>query len=592
MNFSLLRSSLLLVSIHAFTYAQPQPSENHSPREYRDFTNSHDGNPADGKELFFSDRLSCTKCHTIDQSSAKAGPDLYAVGDKFPRRELIQAILEPSANIAIGYGSTRVETKDGDNVLGIIKNDTDSSIDLMTADGQKVTVSKRNIQSQQGSTISLMPEGLQAGLTREEFADLIAYLTTLRQPQNQSSSVQGMPGEIRPLAKSIELRPFLSHELRFPGSYVFKPGDVRYGLVAFAEIPGRTINFLAAHQSGKIWLIEKNGSKDTISLFADFSSELFNERGPNGLLDITFHPDFVRNRKYYLKHQVFENGKIATTVVEKQASDDCLHDSRKPSRRILKIECVTQDHTGGCIQFGPDGYLYIGMGDTGPQQDPQGHGQNTQLLLGKILRIDVDRRDGDLPYAIPADNPFQNSTSVRPEIWAIGFREPWRFTFDSVTGDLWVGDVGQDRVEEVDIVRRGENYGWNVYEGFEPFSNKYRQEKGTYSKPVFAYRRKYGNSITGGYVYRGNKNSSFYGVYICGDYTSRRIWGIQQENGSLKKIRQIGTSPEAIASFATDSQGNLYLVGYEGMIYQLDLRSTSFEESPRVNSPKSKLIQK
>lgn len=204
----------------------------------------------------------------------------------------------------------------------------------------------------------------------------------------------------------------------------------------------------------------------------------------------------------------------------------------------------------------------------------------------------MDHRDGDLPYAIPADNPFQNSTSVRPEIWAIGFREPWRFTFDSVTGDLWVGDVGQDRVEEVDIVRGGENYGWNVYEGYEPFSNKYREGKGAYSKPVFAYRRKYGNSITGGYVYRGNKNSSFYGVYICGDYTSRRIWGIQQENGSLKKIRQIGTSPEAIASFARDSQGNLYLVGYEGMIYQLDLSSTSFEDSPRVNSPKNKLSQK
>jgi putative heme-binding domain-containing protein len=296
MNFSLLRTSLCFGILIASTNAQPN-SKNLSPREYRDFANSHDGDPTHGKELFLSDRLSCTKCHTVDQTSAKAGPDLYAVGDKFPRRELIQAILEPSANIAIGYGSTLVETKQGDTIVGIIKGDSDSSLELMTGDGQKVTVPKSSIQSQQGSTISLMPEGLQAGLTREEFADLIAYLTTLRQPENLTSSVQGMPGEIQPLARSIELRPFLSHELRFPESYVFKPGDVRYGLVAFAQIPGLRNDFLAAHQSGKIWLIEKNGSKDAIKLFADFSSELFNERGPNGLLDITFHPDLAHNRK-------------------------------------------------------------------------------------------------------------------------------------------------------------------------------------------------------------------------------------------------------------------------------------------------------
>src|SRR4029078_2641011 len=212
-----------------------------------------------------------------------------------------------------------------------------------------------------------------------------------------------------------------------------------------------------------------------------FGPELFNERGPNGLLSFTFHPRFGENGKYYLKHQVFEEGKIATTVVEKEAGPDLLHDSGKPSRRLLKIVCVTQDHTGGCIQFGPDGYLYICMGDTGTQQDPQGHGQDLQTLLGKMLRIDVDHRDGDLPYAIPTDNPFRCRDDARPAIWAPGFREPWRFSFDSAAGDLWVGDVGQDRVEEVDIVRRGENYGWNVFEAFEAFSNKYRPEGAYYN---------------------------------------------------------------------------------------------------------------
>jgi glucose/arabinose dehydrogenase len=245
---------------------------------------------------------------------------------------------------------------------------------------------------------------------------------------------------------------------------------------------------------------------------------------------------------------------------------------------LWQVAATTQDHTGGCLGFGPDGFLYIAMGDTGPQQDPQGHGQDLATHLGKILRIDVDRADAGLPYAIPAGNPFRHRPGARPEIWAYGFREPWRFSFDPVTGDLWVGDVGQDRVEEVTIVRRGENHGWNVYEGFEPFSNRYRREGETYLPPVFAYRRKYGNSITGGYVYRGDKRSSFYGVYICGDYTSHRIFGLKQSDRTLQVVREIGAAPQNIASFATDERGEIYLVGYEGMIYQLDLTGTNFDD--------------
>jgi glucose/arabinose dehydrogenase len=165
---------------------------------------------------------------------------------------------------------------------------------------------------------------------------------------------------------------------------------------------------------------------------------------------------------------------------------------------------------------------------------------------------------------------------------ALGFREPWRFSFDPVTRDLWVGDVGQDRVEEVAIVRKGENHGWNVYEGFEPFSNRYRRDRADYVAPVFAYRRKYGNSVTGGYVYRGDKKSPFYGVYICGDYTSKRIFGVSQENRVLKSVRQIGTSPQFIASFGIDHQGEIYIVGYEGMIYKLDFGGARFDEEQLI----------
>jgi len=552
-------------------------------REYRDFAMGHDGNELHGRELFNNEqRAGCVKCHSVDGTSSKAGPDLFAVGDKFPRRELIRAVLEPSAEIAIGFGTTIVETKSGEEFQGIIKGTTPESLDLVGADGKHVRIATRDIKAQRGTTLSLMPEGLQAGMSRQEFADLIEYLVTLKQPENALTSNRGMPANIPELAKPIAVRPFFGEEQRFPHAFVHQPGDVRYGLVWFGQLPGQSNIFVAVHQTGKIWLLEKGGTNDVKTLFADVAKDIFNERGPNGLLSIAFHPKFTQNRKYYLKHQVFENGKIATVVVERWAASDLRSDSGQPSRRLWKVESITQDHSGGCIGFGPDGFLYIAMGDTGPQQDPQGHGQDLTTHLGKILRIDVDHTDAGLAYAIPADNPFRNRPDARPEIWAYGFREPWRFSFDPVTRDLWVGDVGQDRVEEVSIVRRGENHGWNVYEGFEPFSNQYRKERAIYTPPVFAYRRKFGNSITGGYVYRGDKRSSFYGVYICGDYTSHRIFGVKQQDRTLQVVRQIGTAPQGIASFAIDEHGEIYVVGYEGMVYHLDLADTSFVDEMKT----------
>jgi hypothetical protein len=198
------------------------------------------------------------------------------------------------------------------------------------------------------------------------------------------------------------------------------------------------------------------------------------------------------------------------------------------------------------------------MGDTGPQTDPQGHGQDLSSPLGKMLRIDVDHESDGRPYAIPRDNPFRSraSENVRTEIYAYGFREPWRFSFDSLTHDLWVGDVGQDRIDEIDLVRPGENFGWNVYEGFDLFSTRYRRdERAPFTPPVFAYNRRLGNSITGGYVYRGDPKSPFYGLHICGDFTSRRVWALKQSDRKLTGAWQIGTSPEPIASFAQDASG-------------------------------------
>lgn len=556
--------------------------------DYRQFAMQHDGEAARGKMLFADEqRLACSKCHSIDGRGNKAGPDLSSVGEQFARRELIDAVLNPSATIAVGYSSTRVETKSGEEYQGVLKQVTDLAIELMGADGQRVRIATRDIKEQHGSSVSLMPEGLQAGLSLQEFTDVIDFLVTLKQPATALTSHRSMPETIPQLTRPITLRPFLDEELPVPPTAATAVRNVQLGLVWFGQVPGFARRFLVAHQAGKIWLIEKHERGDRTSVFADFTPEVFSARGPNGLLGVAFHPKFRENRKYYLKHQVFEGGKITTVLVERQFSADFTRDSGQSSRRLLKIVSVAEHHNGGCIEFGPDGFLYLGMGDSAPNFDPQGYGQDLRLLFGKMLRIDVDRRDAGLPYGIPADNPFVGRKDARPEIWAYGLREPWRFSFDRVTGELWVADLGQERGDEIDIVRRGENFGWNVYEGFELFSNEHRKEGSVYVPPIFASRRKHGSAVMGGHVYRGDKHSSFYGIYIFGDHQSKRIWGLTEDNRSLKIIRQLATAAQAITSFATDEQGSIYVVGYQGMIYQLDFTGAKFDEPVGASSTHS-----
>ncbi len=518
-----------------------------------------DGDAARGRQLFNDEqKLGCTKCHSIDGTNSKAGPDLMSIGDKFPRRELVHAVIEPSANIAVGYGTTIVETKSDEEFQGVIRQSTEAWLELKGGDGNTTRIATRDIKAQRTSDVSLMPEGLEAGLTREEFRDLIAYLETLRQPESAVASQQGMPAQIPIAAHGAELRRFFNANVHFS-----RP-------LWFGEVPGFTNRFIVLEHGGKSWVIQRTANGDSQQSFVDLSSTV-RVGGATGLLGLAFHPKFRENRKYYLKYQIVENGRISTLLVERKLAADFKTDSGEPPRQLMKIPAVTQDHNGGCIEFGPDGFLYMGMGDTGPQQDPQGHGQDLNLFLGKILRIDIDHDENDRSYAIPSDNPFRNTATARPEIWAYGFREPWRFSFDHTTGDLWVGDVGQDRIEEIAIVRKGENHGWNVFEGFTPFSNRYRREDARYIPPIFAYPHRVGVSITAGYVYRGKRAPQLVGQHICGDFESRRMWALTQTNRVLASVVEIGRAPTRIASFAQDSVCELYLVGYDdGVIYQMD----------------------
>ncbi|MGK0186158.1 MAG: aldose 1-epimerase [Verrucomicrobiales bacterium] len=562
---------LLLLLIVATTQAQE-----HAPDAYKEHALRHEGDAARGKSLFHEARSLCANCHSVDGNASKAGPDLYAAGDAFGRRDLIDAVLKPSTTIAPGYGAVIVETTAGTSYIGTLKQKTDSKIELMGVDGKLVSLALTDVEKQSGSPISLMPEGLHASLSREEFTDLIEYLVSLKQPESTLVSNHGAPRDIPPLAKPVKLRPLFADSFQLPR------GKAETGLSSFRQVPGFPNTFLVLHQKGMIWRAEKTSIGETRIEFLDLSLEVFSDRGPNGLLDVTFHPEFNENRKYYLFYQVLEESEVVTRIVERQFSEDFTRDSGQPARELMKISSVAEDHSGGCLAFGPDGFLYLVMGDTGPHHDPNGHAQNQQLLLGKMMRIDVDQQDPGLAYAIPKDNPFVNQPDIRPEIWAYGLRNPWRFCFDRLTGDLWLADVGQDRAEEVALIRRGDNHGWNVYEGFDPFSNAFRNESESYVQPLFAYGRKYGNSITGGHVYRGDKRSSFYGVYVCGDYNSKLLFGITRKDGKLENARQIGTIPQRLVSFSEDEAGQLYAIGYEGTIYQIDFSEAQFDLENRV----------
>ena len=544
-----------------------------SQEDIRHYAMIHPGDSQRGKELFAVEPAgACLQCHSVDDTGGKAGPDLSFIGDKLARSDLIESILWPSRTIADGYNTTTVETHDGDQYQGIIRNAADSWIELIGADTQPIRVETTDIFQRRTSEISLMPEGLQSGLTLQDFADLVEYLVSLKQPNSIDAFKLGTPAVIHRIENPIVLRPF--HDESHP---FVNP-------VWFGQVPGLHDAFLVLeHKLGRIWLLEKRVDGDRKSQFLDLGNAL-SRGGARGLMGLAFHPRFDENRRYFLALHIVEEGQHLALTVERQATPDLKRDSGNPSRVLLRFHATTSSHTGGGIEFGPDGYLYVGMGDTGPHEDPNGHAQNMSLLKGKMLRIDVDRRIEGQAYTIPADNPFVGRPDVRPEIWASGLREPWRFSFDPLTGELWVGDVGQDRYAEITSGRCGENHGWTVWEGCERFSTEYRSEPERYVKPIFAYPRKYGLSIIGGHVYRADRESSFYGVYIFGDHESRRIWGLNQENRTLNTILQIGMSPQRIVSFGTSETGDLYLVGYEGTIFSVDLDHSEFKEPTKVPS--------
>lgn len=535
---------------------------------YLRYAMEHGGDPARGEQLFRDHpQLQCTNCHSTS-GMEKSGPNLEGVADKFDREELIRQVLYPSESVKPGFEQVALLTSDGQIHVGRLERANKITHRLIDAQGKQKDVPSDQIETKRVSAVSMMPDDLVAVLQPDQFGDLMAYLRTLTFGVHQGLVAGGTRIEIPRLAAPVTFRAIHPAELAFENP------------VWCGALPGSDRDLLVIeHHTSRVWRLIRDEGPLRKELFLDLAGETHISNN-QGLMCLAFHPQYATNRRYFLKHEVEEEGEVKTTVVERRASPDGLRDSGDPSRRLLAVPQPAFNHNGGCVAFGPDGMLYAAFGDGGPQLDPPGYSQNPRIFHGSMLRIDVDQTEGDRPYAIPPDNPFiaahQQDNAVRPETWAIGFREPWRFSFDSQTGELYVGDVGQSQFEEVSLVRRGENHGWNVREAYAPFSDEYRREGETYTEPLFAYEHGLGFSVTGGHVYRGQSNASFDGVYVFGDYNTRRVWGLRQHEGVVTGVAEIGTAPGGIASFGVDGQGELYLVTYMGTIYHVDLSGAKF----------------
>ena len=357
-----------------------------------------------------------------------------------------------------------------------------------------------------------------------------------------------------------------------------QPSDIRIGLpdphkytwrmvVDGLESPVDLAN--AADGSGRLFILEQSGAikiLDQESLlttpFLDIRGRVGSESSEQGLLGLAFHPQYTQNGYFFIN---YTNRGGDTVIARYQVSGTDKNIAKPESEKIiLTISQPFANHNGGMLAFGPDGYLYVGTGDGGSGGDPQGNGQSLDTLLGKIMRLDIDQEDS---YTIPADNPFTDSSS--PEIWAYGLRNPWRFTFDSLTGDMYIGDVGQNQWEEIDLLPAGSpggsNFGWNYFEGTHQF-NGTPPNGSALVPPIVEYDHKFGCSVTGGVVYRGSQLSGFNGVYLYGDFCSGNVWGTLQNAGGDWESALLFENMGRISAFGEDETGEVYLVDYNGTV--------------------------
>jgi uncharacterized repeat protein (TIGR03806 family) len=345
--------------------------------------------------------------------------------------------------------------------------------------------------------------------------------------------------------------------------------------------PDGTPRMFVVEQDGRVRIVDYPApSPPAVAnerTFLDISAAISRVGNEEGLLGLAFHPDFATNGKFYVHY----SAKYSKAADRRNVLSEWTVSAADPDRANAQSERIVlttpepfENHNGGWIAFGPDGKLYVALGDGGSGGDPFGNGQNLGTHLGKILRIDVD---GAPPYAVPADNPFVSRAGALPEIWAYGVRNPWRCSFDSATGDLWASDVGQDAFEEVDRIVKGGNYGWNRKEGFADFKPDAAPPADPLVDPLASYDHGAGESITGGYVYRGANVPSLAGAYVYADFISGTMWALRKNPGVVGppqtkddvSVEQILGTNESIASFGEDRNGELVVCSFNGRVLSL-----------------------
>src|SRR5208283_3649228 len=356
--------------------------------------------------------------------------------------------------------------------------------------------------------------------------------------------------------------------------------DLKAGLqIAVAHEPG-TENLLLVHQlwpwvgPGRVLRVKDDGKGDKSNVLLALDRTIYS---------LAFHPDYLKNGYLYLGSngpvtaedrdipgQRFRPGAAKTTrisrfTVARQAPFAC-----DPGSEKVIIEWPSNGHNGGDLAFGRDGMLYISSGDGTSDSDTDLTGQDLGRLLAKVLRIDVDHPDAGKAYSVPKDNPFVNVKDARPETWAYGFRNPWRLHIDRKTGDLWVGNNGQDLWEQVYLVQRGANYGWSLVEGTHPFYPNRKQGPDPISKPIAEHSHSESRSLTGGLVYHGAKFPELRGAYLYGDWSTGKIWGLRHEQGKVTWHKELADTTLQITGFGTDSKGDLLIVDYGGGLYRLE----------------------
>lgn len=345
----------------------------------------------------------------------------------------------------------------------------------------------------------------------------------------------------------------------FPALTFSRPVDL--------QSPGTHTNVLyVVAQEGIIYAFDNTSEVSSATTFLDLTGTVVFQ-GEQGLLGLAFHPDVQNNREFFVYYtEPVTNSVVVARYTISEASE---YIANTTEERLLVVPQPRKNHNGGSIQFGPDGFLYIAVGDGGGGGDPFENGQNLTTLKGSILRIDVDAKDPGKEYSIPASNPFAgNDAGFREEIFAYGLRNPWRISFDPKTGALWAGDVGQGAYEEVNLIKSGRNYGWNTMEGRHCFNADSCDQTGL-TLPLHEYGRTLGQSITGGYVYRGQTERRIQGMYVFADFLSGRIWALRRFGRRVAWTQLVNTDL-FISSFGTDAHNQLYVLGFDGAIYTLE----------------------